>query len=108
VAQQAFSSDQGSTLHLAIPALETLHKAWFSRSERTKYRYFAPALEAAVKKLDEYYEKTTDSPAYIMAMCSFPSVILKLFQQLIMQCLTLPGKCHISRRIGPKACTPKS
>jgi hypothetical protein len=79
VAQQAFSSDQGSTLHLAIPALETLHKAWSSRSERVKYQYFAPALRAAANKLDEYYEKTTDSPAYIMAMCSFPPVPLKLF-----------------------------
>jgi hypothetical protein len=28
VAQQAFSSDWGSTLHLIIPALETLHKSW--------------------------------------------------------------------------------
>jgi len=37
VAQQAFSSEHGSTLHLAIPALETLHKAWSSRAERPKY-----------------------------------------------------------------------
>jgi hypothetical protein len=28
VAQQAFSSNRGPTLHLAIPALETLHKSW--------------------------------------------------------------------------------
>jgi hypothetical protein len=28
VAQQAFSSERGSTLHLAILALETLYKAW--------------------------------------------------------------------------------
>jgi hypothetical protein len=79
VAQQAFSSNRGSTLHLAILALETLHKAWSSRSDRTKYRYFAPALKAAATKLDEYYKKTTDSPAYIMAMCSFPLVLLDLF-----------------------------
>ena len=70
VAQQAFSSEQGSTLHLAIPALETLHRAWSSRVERPKYAWFASALKAAAAKLDEYYEKTTDSPAYIMAMCS--------------------------------------
>jgi hypothetical protein len=68
VAQQAFSTDLGSTLHLAIPALETLHKAWSSRTERVKYSCFAPALKAAAEKLDEYYEKTTDSPAYIMSM----------------------------------------
>ena len=70
MAQQAFSSEQGSTLHLAIPALETLHKAWSSHAEWSKYARFALALTAAAAKLDEYYEKTTDSPAYIMAMCS--------------------------------------
>jgi len=70
VAQQAFSSDAGTTLHLAIPALEMLHRAWSSRAERPKYARFAPALNAAAQKLDEYYEKTTDSPAYIMAMCA--------------------------------------
>jgi hypothetical protein len=69
VAQQAFSSDTGTTLHLAIPALETLHRAWSSRADRHKYIRFSPALRAAAQKLDEYYEKTTDSPAYIMAMC---------------------------------------
>ncbi|KAN0118456.1 hypothetical protein V8E52_005186 [Russula decolorans] len=31
-AQQAFSSEQASTLHLAIPALEALHRAWSTRS----------------------------------------------------------------------------
>jgi hypothetical protein len=77
VAQQAFLSDQGSTLHLAIPALKTLHKAWFSRSERSKYGYFAPALKVAANKLEEYYNKTTDTPAYIMAMCS--SLLLFFF-----------------------------
>jgi hypothetical protein len=73
VAQQAFSSEQGSTLHLAIPALETLHKAWSSHSERPKYARFASALKAAANKLDEYYEKTTDSPAYIISMRPSPA-----------------------------------
>jgi hypothetical protein len=40
-----------------------------------KYSPFAPALHAACGKIDEYYEKTTESPAYIMAMsmnlCSY-------------------------------------
>ena len=61
VAQQAFSLDSGTTLHLAIPALETLYKAWSSRAARAKYERFAPALKAAAQKLDGYYEKTTES-----------------------------------------------
>jgi hypothetical protein len=67
-AQQAFSSEQASTLHLAIPALEALHRAWSSRAERPKYERFDDALKSAFEKIDEYYEKTTESPAYIMAM----------------------------------------
>jgi hypothetical protein len=70
IAQQAFSSDAGTTLHLAVPALEALHKAWSSRAGRLKYSRFAPALEAAADKIDEYYEKTTESPAYVMTMGS--------------------------------------
>ena len=67
-AQQAFSSEQVSTLHLAIPALEALHRAWSSHAECPKYERFFPALKAAYTKIDKYYEKTTESPAYILAM----------------------------------------
>ncbi|KAG1886810.1 uncharacterized protein F5891DRAFT_1200722 [Suillus fuscotomentosus] len=52
VAQQAFLSKKGSTLHLAIPALKTLHKTWSSRAERAKYARFAPALTATTEKVD--------------------------------------------------------
>ena len=67
-AQQAFSSDNVPTLHYAIPALEALHRAWSSRASRPKFQPFASALYAACKKIDEYYEKTTESPVYIMSM----------------------------------------
>jgi hypothetical protein len=74
-AQQAFSSDNVSTLHLVIPALEALYWAWSSQADHVKYLLFFPALYAACKKIDEYYEETTQSPAYIMAMsinlCSY-------------------------------------
>jgi hypothetical protein len=45
------------------------HKAWSSQARWPKYACFAPALDAAAEKIDKYYEKMTDSPAYIMAMC---------------------------------------
>lgn len=67
-AQQAFSSDQISTLHLGIPALKALHKAWSSRIKRAKYAPFVSALEAACAKVDEYYEKTTLTDAYVLVM----------------------------------------
>lgn len=82
-AQQAFLSEQVSTLHLAIPALEALHRAWSSRAERPKYERFFPALEAAYTKINDYYEKTTESPAYILAMSTLslfiPMILLMLF-----------------------------
>src|SRR5216684_4981579 len=76
-AQQAFSSEQASTLHLAIPALEALHQAWFSRAGRPKYERFTHTLETACMKIDQYYGKTTDSPAYIMAMSMRLHLVLK-------------------------------
>ncbi|KAF8222675.1 hypothetical protein L208DRAFT_1321119, partial [Tricholoma matsutake] len=72
-AQQAFSSDKGSTLHLALPALEALHKAWTKRAERVKYIDFIPALNAGLAKITEYYDHTADSDAYTFAMLLDPS-----------------------------------
>ena len=98
-AQQAFLSEQVSTLHLAIPALEALHRAWSSRASRPKYAWFAPALDAACNKIDNYYEKTTESPAYIMAMSkcclSIPATPLKYAQSSIQR-----KSCRILRSIG--------
>ena len=73
-AQQAFSSDKGSTLHLALPALEALHKAWTKRAKRVKYIDFVPALNAGLAKIAEYYDRTADSDAYTFAMYSITSL----------------------------------
>ncbi|KAG6874678.1 hypothetical protein C0993_012652, partial [Termitomyces sp. T159_Od127] len=80
-AQQAFSSDQVSTLHLAIPALEGLYRAWSSRANRAKYSSFSLALHAACQKIDNYYEKTTNSPAYIMTMILDPREKMSYFKK---------------------------
>jgi hypothetical protein len=55
-------------LHLALPALEALHKAWTVRATKPRYSRFAAALTAGTDKIAEYYEKTEDSDAFIMAM----------------------------------------
>ncbi len=68
--QQAFSSDQVSTLHLGRPALEALYRAWSSHAAWPKYAQFAPALNAACNKINDYYKKMTDSSAYIRAVQS--------------------------------------
>jgi len=73
-AQQAFLSDKGSTLHLALPALEALHKAWTKRAKCIKYIDFVPALNTGLAKIAEYYDHTADSDAYTFAMCLITSL----------------------------------
>ncbi|KAG6870481.1 hypothetical protein C0995_012706 [Termitomyces sp. Mi166 len=80
-AQQAFLSDHVSTLHLAIPALEALYRAWSSRANHAKYAAFTPALQATCQKINDYYEKTTNSPAYIMAMILDPREKMSYFKK---------------------------
>ncbi|KAG6875725.1 hypothetical protein C0992_002681, partial [Termitomyces sp. T32_za158] len=60
-AQQAFSTDQGPTLHFAIPALEALHSGWSKCHEQARYKDFVPALDAALQKIKDYYDKTAAS-----------------------------------------------
>jgi len=72
-AQHAFSSDWVPTLHLALPALEALHKAWSTRSARIKYLAFVTALDAGLVKIAEYYNRTAESDAYTFAMLLDPS-----------------------------------
>ncbi|KAG6834676.1 hypothetical protein H0H93_008099, partial [Arthromyces matolae] len=72
-AQQAFSSDQGPSLHLAIPALESLHKAWSSRISRDKYKDFRKGLQAGLDKIEQYYDRTAESQVYTFAMLLDPS-----------------------------------
>lgn len=69
-AQQAFSSDTGPSLHLALPALEGLHKAWVSHLNNPKYASFHAGLTAATDKIQEYYEKSAECDAYIVGMCT--------------------------------------
>jgi hypothetical protein len=57
-----------STLHLAIPALEQLHTMWSKRATTVKYARFWSALNEALEKVNEYYEKTSTSNVYTFAM----------------------------------------
>ncbi|KAJ2923537.1 hypothetical protein H1R20_g13556, partial [Candolleomyces eurysporus] len=67
-AQQAFSSETEPSLYNGLPVLERLHKAWTSCSKKEKYKRYRPALEAGLAKIEDYYNKTSYSHAYTMAM----------------------------------------
>ncbi|TFY77607.1 hypothetical protein EWM64_g6405 [Hericium alpestre] len=79
-AQQAFSSDKNPTLHLALPALEALHKVWTTRFGKAKYADFKPALEAAIAKVSEYYDLMHNHDAFIIAMLLDPVQKAKHFK----------------------------
>jgi hypothetical protein len=51
-----------------LPALEALHKAWTTHTNRTEYLDFISPLEARLVKIEEYYDRTADSDAYTFAM----------------------------------------
>jgi hypothetical protein len=61
-----------------LPALEALHKAWSKWVGREKYGDFIPALSAGLAKIEEYYDRTSDSNAYTFAMCQIYSGSKKL------------------------------
>lgn len=96
-AQQAFSSDQGPSLHNTVPAIEALYSAWDKRSGKLKYKAFAPALEAATSKLDEYYTKTAASDAHILTMGTF--ILLLFLRSSISTYPTLLVVLHPSRKM---------
>ncbi|KAG2028617.1 hypothetical protein BDR03DRAFT_1019571 [Suillus americanus] len=81
VAQQAFSSDRGSTLHLAIPATGDTSQIMVFASRKAQVYSVASPLKAAAKKLDEYYKKTTDTAAYVIAMLLDPTSKLAYFKK---------------------------
>ena len=68
-AQQAFSSDHGPSLHLALPALEALHSTWTDYSKNPKFRDFVGPLKAGIEKIEEYYDKTSNSNTFNFSMC---------------------------------------
>ncbi|KAF9460583.1 ribonuclease H-like domain-containing protein, partial [Collybia nuda] len=71
-AQHAFSASKKTTLHLAIPALESLHKAWSTHANLDKYAFFQAALEGAAEKVNKYYKKTNNTDAYIFCLALDP------------------------------------
>lgn len=107
-AQQAFPSDTAATLHLAIPALEALHKAWSSRQHKIKYSVFREPLTVELAKLADYYKKSADCEAYLIAMRKYITIIC------VCSLCTLGFKCSIqakrwviSRSIGVRICKIK-
>ena len=52
----------------AVPALEKLYATWEKQCALPEAKPFEHAINAAMAKVNEYYMKTADSDAHIMAM----------------------------------------
>ncbi|KAJ3979099.1 hypothetical protein F5890DRAFT_1478804, partial [Lentinula detonsa] len=61
--------------------LEKLHSAWTSRQKNPELSRFHPALDAALAVIEEYYELTVDSEAYLIAMVLDPALKLSYFKK---------------------------
>jgi len=51
-----------------VPALEKLYTTWEKQKEQLEMASFRDAIAAAMRKVNEYYVKTAESDAHIMAM----------------------------------------
>ncbi|RDX45975.1 hypothetical protein OH76DRAFT_1356891 [Lentinus brumalis] len=70
--QQSASSSRSPTLHVVIPALETLSSRWEAKEKKPKYAIYRDALKKALEKLLKYYTKLDDARAYILALYLHP------------------------------------
>ncbi|KIJ23090.1 hypothetical protein M422DRAFT_81167, partial [Sphaerobolus stellatus SS14] len=70
-AQQAFSSETYPTLSMGIPALEAMH-AGYTRKRRKVSASLHEAVVAALSKIEDYYDKTSCSDAYLVSMAVNP------------------------------------
>jgi len=87
LAQQAFSYDSTPILHAALPALEALHKSWTTKAAAIKYFPFVATLEAALTKVEDYYDKMSTSEAYTFVMRT-PFTCLLNYHYLILFCFS--------------------
>lgn len=57
-------------LYVFFLVLEGLHKAWSVRAEKKQYEPFSRALKVACHKISEYYDKTGNTDAYVVSICT--------------------------------------
>ncbi len=88
--------------HNFLLAIETLYAGWSNTRKKERYKPFFPALDAAMAKLNEYYERTAASDAHIIAMsvCIYFPIFYIL---IIMPVLDPTSKLeYFKKHWGPK------
>lgn len=68
--QKAFSAEYYPTLWHVIPLYKEIIHKWKEYSSDVDMQVLWTAIEAGVDNLEKYYNKTENSPAHIVAMCT--------------------------------------
>ena len=65
---EAFSAEKRPTLWRALPAIEELQTAWEAKRDNPRFAVYGPAIEDGLAKLNKYYSRFDEKPAYILAL----------------------------------------
>ena len=66
--QQTFSAEKLPTLWRALPAIEELQTAWEAKRDHPRYAVYRTAIRDGLAKLNKYYSRFDEKPAYILAL----------------------------------------
>ncbi|TFK18137.1 hypothetical protein FA15DRAFT_603846 [Coprinopsis marcescibilis] len=67
--QQCLSAEKTLTLHEALPNFHSMMKVW--ENMKAEHPNYINLIDAGLSKLQEYWEKVKDVPAYTLVMCLF-------------------------------------
>lgn len=66
--QQLFSTPAQATMYRVIPAVENLLTLWEEKRADPRYAIYVTALDKGIDKINKYYRKLDQKPAYILGM----------------------------------------
>jgi hypothetical protein len=69
--KQSFSAEKRPMLWRALPAIEELQTAWESKRDNPKFGTYRTAINDGLAKLNKYYSRFDEKPAYILALGMF-------------------------------------
>jgi hypothetical protein len=75
--QQYFSAEKRPTLWRALPAIEELQTAWEAKRDDERFSAYRMAINDGLAKLNKYYSRFDEKPAYILALGMFSFKLLE-------------------------------
>ena len=70
--QHAFSAEKRPTLWRALPLIEELQTVWEEKRITPRFARYHDAINDGLAKLNKYYSKFDEKPAYIIALGNVP------------------------------------